>query len=199
MIKPKILSICLLGALLVPMAGCQTPPPHDSEAQARDNGVQTRAREASLARDREAQLARDREARQARREAQLAYERKAQQAYEREEQARGREAQTRDRKVKVRGDQQNDVAAVLSERDIAAIREYYKQGHQLGLTVGRITKLRRGEAYPFGYTWRSLPSDLEARLSPLPQGFIRVIVGTEIGILDLRTRVVADLVENPAG
>ena len=95
-------------------------------------------------------------------------------------------------------DRRDEADAAFSEDDMASIHDFYQQGHQPGLTAGRITKLRQGEAYPFGYTWRALPRDLEARLSPLPNGYIRVLVGTDIGILDIRTRVVVDILENLA-
>ncbi|TCJ11864.1 hypothetical protein EZJ19_13725 [Parasulfuritortus cantonensis] len=127
------------------------------------------------------------------------------QARDREVQVREREVQAREHKAQVRErepaprDFHDEGGAMFSDRDVAAIRDYYRQGHQPGMTAGRIIKLRQGEAYPFGYTWVSLPRDLEARLSPLPKGYIRVLVGTDIGILDIRTRVVVDLLENLAG
>jgi hypothetical protein len=43
-----------------------------------------------------------------------------------------------------------------------------------------------------------LPRDLEGRLSRLPDGYVRVIVGTHVGIMNVRTHVVFDLIENIA-
>lgn len=96
-------------------------------------------------------------------------------------------------------DQQAEAKAAFSADDIAAIRDFYKQGNSYGKTIGRVMKPQRGETYPFGYTWRPLPGELDARLSPLPAGFVRVLIGTDVTILDVRTRVVADMLENPAG
>lgn len=179
MTKPDILSIGLLAMLLAPLAGCQTPPRQGEVQEAQDHQVQARHNEAKV-REREVQpshvevKARDRDVK-----------------------VRDREAQARQDEAKVR-DRHDEAGGFFSGEDIAYIRDYYKQGPQLGITVGRIMKLRQGEPYPFGYTWRALPRDLEIRLSHLPPGYIRIIVGTDIGILEIRTRVVVDLLENPA-
>lgn len=176
MTRPNLLSICLLAALLAPLAGCQTPP-RQGEAQARDREAPARSHEAP---------APVREAQAPAREVPASVH---------EAPATAREAAAPVRESKARS-RQPEASGYFTEADIASIRDFYKQGNQPGLTAGRIMKLRRGETYPFGYTWRPLPSDLEARLSPLPKGFIRVLVGTEIGILDIRTRVVVDLLKD---
>jgi hypothetical protein len=181
MTKPNLLSICLLATLMapLPLVGCQLPPRQD-EAQAPDSETKTRDREAQ-ARDSEVKT-RDREV----------------QAHVSEAKARDHEVPTRVREVRVR-ERHQEVGVDFSKGDIAAIRDFYKQGPQLDNPPGQIMKLRQGEAYPFGYTWRSLPRNLENRLSPLPNGYVRIMVGSDIGILNVRTRVVADLLENLPG
>ncbi|MCP5277575.1 MAG: hypothetical protein H6935_04335 [Thiobacillus sp.] len=106
-------------------------------------------------------------------------------------------AHSRDYKVRV----------VFSDRDRAIIRDYYGPHHR-GLPPGlakkgkvppgHAMKLRRGDPVPDGYMWRPLPRDLEGRLSRLPEGYVRVVVGTSVGILEVRTRVVLDLLNDIA-
>lgn len=98
-----------------------------------------------------------------------------------------------------------DVRVVFSDRDRVIIRDFYAPPHR-GLPPGLAKKgkvppghamrLRRGDAIPDGYMWRSLPRELEERLSRLPDGYVRVVVGAHIGIMNVRTRVVFDLMED---
>ena len=43
---------------------------------------------------------------------------------------------------------------------------------------------------------RYLPYALDQRLSRLPSEYVRVIIGTDIAIMNTRTRVVVDLLED---
>lgn len=105
-------------------------------------------------------------------------------------------------------DRHYDVRVVFSDRDVAYLRDYYKPRHPHGyppglakqgkVPPGHAMKLRRGEPYPSGYAWQPLPRDIEDRLSRLPDGYVRVIVGADIGIMNVRTRVVVDLLEDLA-
>ena len=100
-----------------------------------------------------------------------------------------------------------DVRVVFSDRDRALIRDYYGPPHR-GLPPGlakkgkvppgHAMKLRRGDPIPDGYMWRPLPRELEERLSRLPEGYVRVVVGTSVGLMEVRTRVVLDLLEDVA-
>lgn len=45
-------------------------------------------------------------------------------------------------------------------------------------------------------TWEQLPADVERRLSRLPDGYARVVIGTDVAILHTRRRVVLDVIEN---
>lgn len=106
------------------------------------------------------------------------------------------------------GDRHHSVRVVFSDRDIDYLRDYYRPRHPHGyppglakqgkIPPGHAMKLRMGQPFPPEYSWRPLPRELEGRLSPLPDGYARVIVGTDIGILNLRTRVVVDLLEDLA-
>lgn len=105
-------------------------------------------------------------------------------------------------------DRHYDVRVVFSDRDRVYIRDYYAPRHPHGyppglarqgkVPPGHAMKLRRGEPLPGELQWRPLPRDLEDRLSRLPDGYVRVIVGADIGIMNVRTRVVLDLVEDIA-
>ena len=100
-----------------------------------------------------------------------------------------------------------DVRVIFSDRDRAYIRDYY-DGRYRGLPPGlakkgkippgHAKKLYRNAPIPQGYTWQNLPRDLEDRLSRLPDGYVRVVVGADIGIMNVRTRVIVDLLEGIA-
>ena len=102
-----------------------------------------------------------------------------------------------------------DVRVVFSDRDRALIRDYYApryrdRGLPPGLDKkgkvppGHAKKLYRGAPIPHDYRWQAMPHDLEHRLSRLPEGYARIIVGADIGIMNVRTRVVVDLLEDMA-
>lgn len=121
----------------------------------------------------------------------------------------GCETQPRYGEVRVR-DRHYDVRVVFSERDIAVIRDYYAprrgHGHPHGyppglakkdkVPPGHAKKFRRGEPLPRELAWRAMPRELEERLSRLPDGYVRIVVGADIGIMNVRTRVVMDLLED---
>lgn len=105
-------------------------------------------------------------------------------------------------------DRHHAVRVVFSDSDAAYIRDYYKPRHPHGyppglakkgkVPPGHARKMVRGEPLPYEVPWRGLPRDLEERLSRLPDGYVRVIVGGSIGIMNVRTRVVVDLLEDIA-
>ena len=98
-----------------------------------------------------------------------------------------------------------DVRVVFSDHDRVLIRDYYR-GYYRGLPPGlakkgkvppgHAMKLYRNQPVPPGLEWRHLPDDLERRLSRLPDGYVRVIVGADVGIMNVRTRVIMDLIED---
>jgi hypothetical protein len=102
-------------------------------------------------------------------------------------------------------DRDYDVRVVFSDHDRGLIRDYYRsyyRGLPPGLAKqgkvppGHAKKLYRSQPLPPGLEWQYLPADLERRLSPLPDGYARVIVGTDVGIMNVRTRVIMDLIED---
>lgn len=98
-----------------------------------------------------------------------------------------------------------DAGVVFSDQDRAIIQDYYRtyyRGLPPGLAKkgkippGHAAKLRRYQGVPPGVSWEYLPSDVERRLSRLPDGYARVVIGADIAILNTRTRVVLDLIED---
>ncbi len=53
--------------------------------------------------------------------------------------------------------------------------------------------LAKRDTLPPGLQGRGLPSTLESRLSKLPGGYVRVVVGTDIVIMNSKTRLVVDI------
>lgn len=100
-----------------------------------------------------------------------------------------------------------DVRVVFSDRDRAVIREYYApppRGLPPGLAKkgkvppGHAMKMHRGAPVPDGFGWRPFPRELEDRLSRLPDGYVRIVIGADVGIMEVRTRIVLDLMEDIA-
>ena len=56
--------------------------------------------------------------------------------------------------------------------------------------------MRRDYGVPHDVTWEYLPPDVERRLSHLPDGYARIVIGADVGIMNTRTRVVVDLLED---
>ena len=56
--------------------------------------------------------------------------------------------------------------------------------------------MRRHQGLPPDVQWDYLPADVERRLSRLPDGYVRIVIGGDVAILHTRTRVVVDLFEN---
>jgi len=105
-------------------------------------------------------------------------------------------------------DENTRVALVFSDADRQAIRAYFapaakgrhgKHGHNphgdfQALPPGLQKQVRRNGHLPPGLARQRLPDDLERRLSPLPDGYVRVRVGTDIVLMDARTEIVLDLI-----
>jgi hypothetical protein len=106
------------------------------------------------------------------------------------------------------------VALVFSDLDRRYIHDHYRalyqerlrhykrsKGHK-GVPPGHARReylppgLAKRDRLPPGLTGRRLPHELERRLSPLPAGVIRVRIGTELLLLDERTRVVLDVIKD---
>ena len=98
-----------------------------------------------------------------------------------------------------------DVRVVFSDSDRRIIREYYREDYRRlppGLAKkgkippGHAYKIRRYQSVPPDVSWIYLDPDIERRLSRLPEGYVRVIIGADVAILNTRTRVVVDLLED---
>jgi hypothetical protein len=93
----------------------------------------------------------------------------------------------------------------FGDRDRQLIREYYgitPQRKQLPPGLAKQGKLppgiqkqlvRQGQL-PAEVRYRHFPRDLERQLSPLPDGFARVVIGGSFALIDKRTRVVFDVI-----
>lgn len=102
-------------------------------------------------------------------------------------------------------DEHGRVTLVFSDRDRAEIHRYYRRNLPPGLAKretlppGLRKQLARRGTLPPGLEGQRLHRDLEMRLSPLPRGYIRLRVGTDILLLDERTRVILDVVTDIGG
>lgn len=121
--------------------------------------------------------------------------------------------------VSVRGENtQVDVGFNQREREI--IRRYYAdqrdryeddRGHGRGhgrnalppglakrdrLPPGLQRQVKRRGKLPPGLRTHPLPRDLQHRLPPVPENYVRVRVGTDIVLMNARTHVVVDLIKD---
>jgi hypothetical protein len=83
----------------------------------------------------------------------------------------------------------------------AAKGRHGKHGHNPhgdfeALPPGLQKQVRRNGHLPPGLARQRLPDDLERRLSPLPDGYVRVRIGTDIVLMDARTEIVLDLIRD---
>lgn len=97
------------------------------------------------------------------------------------------------------------VRVVFTDHDRRLIHEYYAPRY-MKLPPGQVKKGR----LPSGHAWRVrlnqpihedaqlryLPYALDQRLSRLPPEYVRVVIGTDVVIMNTRTRVVVDLLED---
>lgn len=101
-------------------------------------------------------------------------------------------------------DRDYDVRVVFSDHDRTIIRDYYRSYYralppglakQGKIPPGHAYRLQRHQGLPPGVAWEYLPADVEGRLSRLPDGYVRVVIGADVAILHTRTRVVLDVIE----
>jgi hypothetical protein len=96
------------------------------------------------------------------------------------------------------------VSVVFSDRDRQLIYDYYAEYREKKAPPGLAKKDRlppglakqvvKNGTLPPGLQGRALPLDLEAKLSRLPDGYERVVIGADIAILNASTRVIADII-----
>lgn len=104
-------------------------------------------------------------------------------------------------------DRNAQVRVVFSDRDRALIHDYYDRKHK-GLPPGLAKKgklppghamqLERDGRLPPGIAYRQLPDGLDRQLSRLPDGYVRIVLGADIGIMNSRTQVIVDVIKDIA-
>lgn len=96
------------------------------------------------------------------------------------------------------------VSVAFSDRDRQLIHEYYAAparrvppglAKRDRLPPGLEKQLQRNGRLPPGLQGRGLPGDLEARLTRLPEGYARIVIGGDIVISNTRTQVVVDILK----
>jgi hypothetical protein len=100
------------------------------------------------------------------------------------------------------------VAVAFSERDRQLIHEHYAGKRRKPLPPGLAKRehlppglerqLRKDGQLPPGLRREPLPYALESRLSPLPQGYARIVVGGSVVLENTGTRVVVDIIQDIA-
>ena len=102
-------------------------------------------------------------------------------------------------------DRDYDVRVVFSDSDRVVIRDYYRTDYrrlppglakQGKIPPGHGYKMRRQHGIPPDVSWAYLPPVVEGRLSRLPDGYVRIVIGADVAIMQTRTRLVVDLIEN---
>ena len=98
------------------------------------------------------------------------------------------------------------VKVAFSDNDRRFIHRYYrnKKLNRKGLPPGLAKKetlppglqkqLKKNGKLPPGLAKRSLPSELEERLSPIPRGYVRLKVGSNIILMNASTEEIADII-----
>ncbi len=97
-------------------------------------------------------------------------------------------------------------AVEFSARDRALIDSYYANRDGRGNLTRRETAkhehlpraLGQGDVLPSGLEGRALPEQLDRRLTPLSEPYLRVIIGTDVVLFNRRTRVIADILRGIA-
>lgn len=97
------------------------------------------------------------------------------------------------------------VKIVFTDHDRRLINDYYAprykklppgQAKRGRLPPGHAWQVRRNQPVPEDARWRYLPVELEQRLTRLPPEYVRVVVGTDVAIMNVRSRVVVDVLED---
>lgn len=96
------------------------------------------------------------------------------------------------------------VQVVFGDRDRRRIRDYYEGRRDGGLPPGLAKKgelppglqkqVERGGTLPPGLRMQALPDELERRLEPVPDGYVRARVGLDVVLVDEDTRVIVDVI-----
>jgi hypothetical protein len=100
-------------------------------------------------------------------------------------------------------DENTRVEVVFSDRDRTLIQDYYRRRHlppglakRSSLPPGLQKQVQRRGQLPPGLRGERLPDELEVKLSPLPEGQVRVRVGVDIVLMNTRTHVILDVIKD---
>lgn len=122
-----------------------------------------------------------------------------------------RDRRTDDRRYR---EQERHVHPQFSDADRRYINDYYGKARGNGngkkngkglppglakreqLPPGLQKQVMRNGKLPPGLEGHPLPHDLERELGPLPKGYMRLQVGTDLVILDSNTRVTVDVIKD---
>jgi hypothetical protein len=94
---------------------------------------------------------------------------------------------------------------VFTDHDRRLIRDYYEPRYrslppglakQGKLPPGHAWRVRPNQPIHEEAQWRYLPTALDQRLSRLPPDYARIIIGTDVAIMNIRTRVAVDVLED---
>ena len=97
------------------------------------------------------------------------------------------------------------VMVVFTDHDRRLIGDYYApryrslppgQAKRDRLPPGHAWRARPNQRISDDARWRYLPYELEQRLTRLPPEYVRVVVGTDVVIMNIHTRVVVDILED---
>jgi len=92
-------------------------------------------------------------------------------------------------------DQHIGLKLVFTDYDRSYIQKFYGFRHppRGKLPPGYYKRYHRQKALPGHYRPVPIPRDLDRRLTPLPSGYIRVMIGNDMAIMNTRTRVLYDI------
>lgn len=97
-------------------------------------------------------------------------------------------------------DEHGSIDVAFSDGDRYLIRDHYRRGLPPGLAKkhklppGLHKHIIRHGYLPPGLEGKRLDRELERRLAPLPDGYLRLRVGGNVVLMDARTRLVLDLI-----
>lgn len=99
----------------------------------------------------------------------------------------------------------DSVGVRFSDRDRAIIEQYYARQKPKKAPPGLAARgslppgVGKHDRLPPGLQARGLPGDLVGRLSPAPAGYVRLVVGADIVLMNKNTRVMVDVIHGVAG
>ncbi len=93
-------------------------------------------------------------------------------------------------------------AIVFTVVERRLIGDYYADPRHAGaasdkrLPPGIAKKVARGGALPPGIAKRYLPDDLETRLRPMPPGVTRIVIGSDVLLVEVATGLIYDVIKS---